>query len=210
MNKIDKYIVPIGLFTSVLLLVIATLNYPGGSIHDVNAAGYSWTDNYISNLLSYNALNGMPNSARPFAVAGAVLMGVVTGLAFLRFAYKVNIKQYSVVIKYVSFLLIIFSVLITIPSQHDLMVTLGSISTLIIFVYITILLIKSKLTGLKVISIAFLAFFYGTTYMYFTRTGLDFLPSAQKLIHLLQIIWLLGLEYFTNADDFQAERQRVS
>lgn len=202
MHKTSNYIVPLGLIGSVLLFIIAGIQYPGGSIHDINATGYSWTDNYISNLLEYKALNGMNNAARPFAVAGAVLMGVAMGFAFVRFAQKVNIRQYSIVIKYLGFLLIGFSVLITSPALHDMMVTLSSIATLLIFFYITILFIKTKLTILKLMSILFLSIYYGAAYMYFTKTGLDYLPAVQKLIHIIQIIWVLGLEYFTTEEDF--------
>ena len=209
MNKVSNYIVPLGLFVAVLLVVIASLKYPGGSIHDITTIGYRWTENYISNLLDYNALNGKPNDARPFAVAGAVLMGITMGIAFVRFANKVNIRQYSIVIKWLGIVLIVFSVLITIPAQHDLMVTLGSVSTLFIFFYITILILKSRLVFLKILSVLFLLSFYGAAFMYFTRTGLDYLPTVQKLIHISQIIWVIGLEYFTTKEDFTHISQKA-
>ncbi len=198
-----KNVVLIGLILSVLLLTIAGFNYPGGSPNNTNSIGYSFTENYISNLLEYKALNGLDNDYRLFAVFGVVLMGLTSGLAFVRLSLKVDLKKFSVVFKYLGLLLIFLSSLITIPSLHDLMVTLSSIVTLLILFYVTILLIKSRLILFKYISVLFLICFYGACYMYFTKTGLEYLPLMQKIIHVLEIIWILGLEYFTVKDDFE-------
>ncbi|MBK8555462.1 MAG: hypothetical protein IPL65_06665 [Lewinellaceae bacterium] len=204
MKKLNKHIVPIGLILSVLFLIIAGSMYPGGKPNDINSVGYSWSENYISHLLDYKAVNGTENKARPFGVASAVIMGITMGIAFFRFSKKVKIKQYNVVIKYLGLLLILLSALITIPSQHDLMVTISSISTLVMFFYITVLFVKSSHKVLKIFSVSSLIIFYGAAYMYFTRTGLDYLPIVQKGIHILQIIWILGLEYYTSEEDFQS------
>lgn len=197
-----KNLVLFGLILSICFLFVAGFLYPGGSPKSINSIGYSFTDNYISNLLEYKAVNGMENKARPFGVAGVVLLGLVSGLAFVRLSQKIDLKKYSIVIKYLGILLIILSFLITIPSLHNLMVTLSSISTLLLVFYVTILLVKSKLQLLKLTSIILLGIVYGAAYMYFTKTGLDFLPIVQKIIHILQIIWILGLEYFTIRKDF--------
>ena len=197
-----KNIVLFGLILSIVFLFIAGFYYPGGSLKNVNSIGYSFTENYISNLLEYKAVNGMDNNARPFGIIGVVLLGLSSGLAFVRLSQKIDLKKYSLVIKYLGILLIIFSFLITIPSLHNLMVTLSSIATLLLVFYVTIFLIKSKLKLLKLTSIILLVVFYGAAYMYFTKTGLDYLPTVQKIIHILQIIWILGLEYFTTKKDF--------
>lgn len=197
-----KHIILFGLIISIIFLFIAGFLYPGGSPKNINSVGYSFSENYISNLLEYKAVNGMENKARPFGVIGVVLLGLISGLAFVRLSQKVDSKKYSVVIKYLGIILITLSALITIPSLHDLMVTLSSIITLLLVFYVTILLIKSKLLFLKFTSIILLIVFYGAAYMYFTKTGLDFLPIIQKSIHILQIVWISGLEYLTTKKDF--------
>jgi hypothetical protein len=197
-----KNIVLFGLILSISFLFIAAHNYPGGSSKNINSKGFSFTENYISNLLEYKAVNGMENKARPFGVIGIVLLGLASGLAFVRFSQKVDSKKFSVIIKYLGVLLIILSSLITIPSLHDTIVISSSFPTLLLVFYVTILLIKSKLQLLKLVSITLLVVFYLATYMYFTRTELDYLPIVQKIIHILQIILILGLEYFTKEKDF--------
>jgi hypothetical protein len=59
-----KTLIPIGIIIGVSLLFIATFNYPGGSYHDESSVGYDWMNNYISNLLSPKAVNGMYNKSR--------------------------------------------------------------------------------------------------------------------------------------------------
>ncbi|OYU94655.1 MAG: hypothetical protein CFE21_15370 [Bacteroidetes bacterium B1(2017)] len=200
---LNKHLVLLGLLLSMLFIAIAMLVYPGGSIIDKQASGYSFSQNYISNLLEYTALNGRDNTARPFGVIGVVLMGVFTGLAFVRFANKVDIKKYSLPIMYFGFCLMLFSSLISIPAQHDLMITISSVFTLLVVFYSSILLLKTKLMPLKILSISMLLFLYAMVYMYFTQTGLVYLPILQKWMHILQFIWLLNLEYATKQSDFE-------
>lgn len=192
-----RNMVLLGTVLSICFLFVAGFMYPGGSPKNMNSIGYSFTENYISNLLAHNAVNGMENKARPFGVVGVVLLGLSSGLAFVRLSQKVNARKYAVVIKYLGIVLILFSVLITIPALHDLMILCSSIATLLLFFYVTILLIKSKLLLLKCAAVLLLLVSYGAAFMYFFRAGLDYLPIVQKSIHMLQIIFILGLEYLT-------------
>ena len=200
---LNKNIVSIGIALSILCLIVASLHYPGGSPKDPNSTGFQWTENYVSDLLDYKAVNGADNSARPFAVAGVLLMGLSTGFAFVRFARKLRPKSLSVVIKYGGLLLVFLSALGTLPSQHDLSVTLSIVLNLLVFFYIMVALLKSRLTVFKVLSVVFLASFYGASYMYGMKSGLEYMPLVQKITHIVQIVWILGLEYFTVKEDFE-------
>lgn len=129
-------------------------------------------------------------------------MGLSTGFAFVRFARKVGVKKYSLVLQYGGLLLILLAALGTAPSLHDLSVTLSIFLNLLVLFYVMVVLLKSRLTVFKVLSVVFLAGFYGATYMFGTKTGLEYMPLVQKITHVIQIIWILGLEYFTRKEDF--------
>jgi hypothetical protein len=58
-----------GTLIYLLLYIVATFFYPGGSQVDKNSFGFSWAQNYWCNLLNENAINGQHNSARPIAIA---------------------------------------------------------------------------------------------------------------------------------------------
>jgi hypothetical protein len=199
---LNRHLVLSGICFSLLFLVVASLNYPGGSPKDSRSVGFQWTENYISDMLEFKAVNGADNTARPFAVIGVMLMGLSTGFAFVRFARKVGVKQYALVIQYGGLIFMLFSGLSGIPSLHDVSVTLSIILNLLVFFYVMVVLLKSRLTIFKVLAVLFLASFYGASYMYGTKTNLEYMPLVQKITHIIQIVWVLGLEYATSKDDF--------
>ncbi|MEL6660092.1 MAG: hypothetical protein AAFP77_28440 [Bacteroidota bacterium] len=198
-----KYAILIGITIGTLLLVIATIYYPGGTYDNLESEGYSWVDNYISNLLGPIAVNGQENTARPFAIFGVLFLTASFGAFFVKFSERVKIKSASLVIKYLGILATVFGFITVIPAMHDIMVTASSMLTLLIFFYITVMVLKSKLNWLKVLSVIFLSTFYFAAYMYFTRSFLAYMPIVQKLIFLLKIVWVLSLEYFMHKEDFQ-------
>ncbi len=200
---IQKYSVLFGVIIGTLLLVISTMYYPGGTYENVNSEGYDWANNYISNLLRPLAVNGEANTARPLAILGVLFLTASFGLFFVNFSYRIKIRSASLVIKYFGILATILGFITVVPSMHDLMVTLSSILTLLIFFYITVMVSKSKLTSMKVMSIAFLSTFYFGAYMYFARFQLDYMPIMQKIIFAMKITWVLSLEYLTKKEDFE-------
>ncbi|MEZ5041846.1 MAG: hypothetical protein R2828_18265 [Saprospiraceae bacterium] len=200
---IKKYSILIGIAIGTFLLIISTFYYPGGTYENVNSEGYDWTKNYISNLLRPLAVNGEANTAKPFAIFGVLLLTASFGFFFVNFARKIKIRRASLVIKYLGILATIFGFVTVIPSMHDIMVTLSSILTLLIFFYITVMVIKSKLTVMKIMSIVFLLTFYFGAYMYFSRFQLEYMPIMQKIIFMMKIIWVLSLEYLTHKKDFE-------
>ena len=200
---IKKYSILISVIIGTLLLIISTIYYPGGSYENANSEGYDWANNYISNLLGPSAVNGKENTARPFAVLGVLFLTAGFGFFFLNFSKRIKIRSASLVIKYIGILATILGFITVVPSMHDMMVTLSSILTLLIFFYITVMVIKSKLTRMKIMSIIFLLTFYFGAYMYFARFQLEYMPIMQKIIFLMKITWVLSLEYLTEKEDFE-------
>jgi hypothetical protein len=198
-----KHSVLIGLTIGILLLIISTVYYPGGTYENVNSEGYDWVNNYISNLLRPLAVNGEENTARPFAIFGVLFLTASFGLFFVNFSNKIKIRSASLVIKYLGIITTILGFITVVPEMHDIMVTLSSILTLLIFFYITVMVIKSKLTLMKIMSIVFLLTFYFGAYMYFSRFQLEYMPIMQKVIFLMKITWVLSLEYLTRKEDFE-------
>lgn len=200
---IKRYAVLIGIIIGTLLLIIATMYYPGGTYENVNTIGYDWANNYISDLLRPLAVNGAENTARPFAVLGVLFLMASFGVFFVNFSNRIKIKSASLVIRYLGVLATLLGFITVFPSLHDIMVTLSSMLTLLIFFYITVIVIKSQLTLMKVMSIVFLLTFYFAAYMYFSRFLLEYLPIMQKIIFLMKMVWVLSLEYLTQKEDFQ-------
>ena len=196
---IKKYSVLICVVTSVILIVIATLAYPGGSLLDKNSIGFDWSKNFLSNLFATKAINGSENPGRIWAIIGMAFHSVGYGIFFINMSKKISSRQWANILKFIGATNIIFIFLIATP-LHDLGV-ISIILTLIGLFTITAFILKSKLHLLKFCCIICLL----TYYCFFSLYGFGYLGLAvimQKVYSLSSILLVLGLEYFTKYEDF--------
>jgi hypothetical protein len=85
---IKKHSVLIGVLISLILMIIATSIYPGGSMFDKNSVGFDWTRNFMSNLFGVKALNGTENPSRIWAYAGMILLPFSYAIFFVNMSKK--------------------------------------------------------------------------------------------------------------------------
>jgi len=197
---LKKHAVLLGIIVSVLLLLIATMVYPGGSLFDKESVGFDWSKNFISNLFGAKAVNGADNPSRIWADAGMVFLSLSFAIFFIVFSKKIPAKGAANIIKYFGAGGMLFTLLIVTP-LHDLMVTIASTMHLVSIFYITVFVLKSGLHLLKFVCIICLLIFYYTLYLYGSgHYGL--LPVMQKLTFISTVILILCLEYFTKKEDF--------
>ncbi len=200
-----KSLILSGIIISLIFLIAATRYYPGGSQYDKNSIGYSWKNNYISNVFSVKAVNGFNNTARPLAICGMFFLCASFALFFIGFSKKIPLKSAARIIAYCGTGAMLFAFLAVTP-YHDIMVTLSSTLALISMFYITIFVFKSKLYFFKVLSIICLLVVYCCMYLYYSRSYLEYLPVMQKICLGTTIIWILSLQYFTTANDFKSKK----
>lgn len=203
---IKKYSVLLCLVISVVLIVIATLVYPGGSLLDENAIGFDWTENFISNLFAVKAVNGLENTARIWALPGIFFHAIGYGIFFFNMSQKMAVRQAAIVLKIIAGANILFTLLIA-SSLHDLMVTISSTLFLIGLFYITVFIMKTKLLFFKIACIVCLLIFYYTLYLYGSGNW-ALLAIMQKVTFISSMLLVLGLEYFTKREDFEVDAQK--
>ena len=194
-----KYSVLISLVISVILMVIASLVYPGGSVLDKNSIGFGWSKNFLSNLFASKAINGLENPGRIWAVIGMAFYSVGYGIFFINMSKKIPLRQWANILKFIGATNIILIFLIATP-LHDLGV-ISIILTLIGLFIITVFILKSKLHLLKFCCVICLLTFY----CFFSLFGFGYLGLAvimQKVYVMSSILLVLGLEYFTKYEDF--------
>lgn len=198
-EMIKKYSVLICLVISGILIVIATLSYPGGSLLDKNSVGFGWSKNFLSNLFETKAINGLENPGRMWALIGMVFHAVGYGVFFINMSKKISSRLWATILKFIGAANIIFIFLIATP-LHDVGV-LSIILTLFGLFTITVLVLKSKLHLLKFCCIICLLTFY----CFFSLYGFGYLGLAvimQKVYVISSMLLVLGLEYFTKYEDF--------
>ena len=198
--KIRKYIVLLAILISTLLLIIASLLYPGGSLYDKQAPGFDWTKNFFSNLFEATAINGQPNPGRIWAVIGMAFHSIGYGLFFRNTARKMPMRHASIVLNTVGIANMVFSFLIATP-LHDIMIVVSSTLTLLGIFYITVFTLKTKLHILKAACILCMLIFYFTLYLYGAGDW-GLLAVMQKVSLVVSLALVLGIEYGTRAEDF--------
>ena len=197
---IKKYSVLICIVISVILLVIATLVYPGGSLPDKSSAGFDWSKNFISNLFAAKAINGSDNTSRIWAIIGMAFHSVGYGIFFINTSVKMPSRHAANVLKYVGAANIVFNFLIATP-LHDIMVTISSTLSLIGLFYITVFILKTKLHLFKIACIICLLTFYYTLYLYGSGDW-GLLAIMQKVSLISSMALILSIEYFIKQEDF--------
>ncbi|MBK7806113.1 MAG: hypothetical protein IPJ51_07410 [Saprospiraceae bacterium] len=194
-----KYAVLICLITSVIFLVIAAFEYPGGSLPDKNSIGFGWSKNFISNLFEPYAINGAENHGRIWAIIGMAFHSVGYGIFFINMSKKISSGQWANILKYIGIANIIFIFLIATP-LHDVGV-ISIILTLIGLFTITAFILKTKLHLLKFCCIVCLL----TYYCFFFLFGFGYMDWSfimQKVYIISSMLLVVGLEYFTRYEDF--------
>lgn len=93
MQIIRKHSVLIGIVISLILMIIATLVYPGGAMFDKNSVGFDWSKIFISNLFREKALNGAENPSRIWAYFGMILLPISYAIFFINMSKKIPEKM---------------------------------------------------------------------------------------------------------------------
>jgi uncharacterized membrane protein YhaH (DUF805 family) len=200
-QMIKKYSVLICIVISVILLIIATLVYPGGSLPDKNSTGFDWSKNFISNLFAAKAINGSENTSRIWAIIGMAFHSVGFGVFFINMSKKIPARHAAIILKYIGAANIVFNFLIA-TSLHDIMVTISSTLSLIGLFYITVFILKTRLHLLKFSCIICLLIFYYTLYLYGAGNW-SLLAIMQKISFICSMLLVLGIEYFTKQENFK-------
>lgn len=194
-----KYLVLICLVTSVLLIFIATLSYPGGSELDRNSIGFGWSKNFLSNLFSPKAINGAINHGRILAIIGMAFHSFGYGMFFINMSKKIPSKQWTNIFKFIGTLNIVFIFLIATP-LHDVG-TVSIVLTLLGLFTITFFILKTKLHFLKFSCIYTLLTYYGF-FLLFGLGQMNLSIIMQKVYVVSSMLLIIGLEYFTKREDF--------
>jgi hypothetical protein len=203
---IKKHLTLFGILIALVFLFISIGLYPGGSQHDEMTVGFDWRHNYLSNLLNPIAVNGADNPARTWAVCGVLFLCASAALVFVRLAAKIPHKTSANIIRYAGVGAMLSALLAATP-LHDLAMSISGTLLMLTLFYATVFIFKTKRHWLKALSVAYLVTLYSTAIIYFTQTGLAYLPVVQKLNLFVAIAWVLGLEYVVRSEDFLVLKQ---
>ncbi len=197
---LKNYSVLFGVLISLVLMTIAILIYPGGSMFDKSSVGFNLERNFISNLFGSEALNGVRNPSRIWAYMGMILLPVSYALFFINMSKKIPDKNAGYILKYGGILNVVCMFLIVTP-LHDLMLNVSITLFWTCIVVITVFIFKTKLHLFKFFCVGCLLIFYYSLFLWGTNSW-DLLPVMQKVNFINSTLLILALEYFTKQKDF--------
>ena len=179
----------------IILYIIATLFYPGGSQVDKNSIGFSWLNNYWCNLLNEQAINGQLNSAKPIAMIAMLILCLTLILFWFLFPSYVDVdKKLAIIIKvFGSFAMIIGFLLFT-KINHDLITNLASGFGVIAIIGILIGLYKTGWKGLFFFGILNFLLVGLNNYVYYKKGLIVYLPVVQKITFALFLFWICSID----------------
>lgn len=166
----------------VMVYIIATFFYPGGSQVDKNSIGFSWINNYWCNLLNENAINGQHNPAKPIAMAGMLVLCLTLTFFWFLFPRYINIGKFAKrTIQISGTLSMTIAFLLFTDINHDLITNLASFFGFIATVGTFIGLYKTKWYGLFAFGLLNILFVGLNNYVYYNKELIIYLPVIQKI-----------------------------
>jgi len=172
----------LGTIIFVMVYIIATFFYPGGSQVDKNSIGFSWINNYWCNLLNENAINGQHNPAKPIAMAGMLVLCLTLTFFWFLFPRYINIGKFAKrTIQISGTLSMTIAFLLFTDINHDLITNLASFFGFIATVGTFIGLYKTKWYGLFAFGLLNILFVGLNNYVYYNKELIIYLPVIQKI-----------------------------
>jgi hypothetical protein len=191
-KDVIRYIPTIGAVAFIALYVYAAKLYPGGSNINPTASGFSFTDNYWCNLLSYYSINGQVNTSRPYAITATIFASSALGYFFyyLPLIFRTDkIKQLFIQVSG-NVAMVFFLLLFT--NFHDTFIFLSGIFSLLALVLIFIVLHEHKEVKLFWFGIFSAGLLALNAFMYCTDFGLELLPVIQKFTFAAVSGWIVS------------------
>jgi hypothetical protein len=190
--KVFKSLIPtIGTVLFVILYVIATFYYPGGSQFDQQSIGFSWGKNYWCNLLNDLAINCQPNCAKPIAMAAMFILCISHIFFWWQFPKHTSMgKIYQFTIQVCGTFAMSIGILLLSKIDHDLVTNVASLFGLIATMGTLISLYINKWIALFYLGILVMLLVVANNVLYYDRELLSFLPVVQKITFATFLIWV--------------------
>lgn len=171
----------------------ATTLYPGGNQADLHAPGFDWQHNYWCDLLSVWADNGQPNPARPVAVSAMLILGVALAFFWYRLAGHLRSSRHWRQTVRVSGIGSMAATGLLLTPLHDTALIVSGGASLVALAATMLFLYQNKRTGLLRIGLFCLLLLFANNAIYWTKTGLAWLPLLQKVTFAVFLCWIAAI-----------------
>lgn len=185
-----------GILFYVVLYIVATRYYPGGSQADKNSIGYSWANNYWCNLLYAKGINGKPNTAQPIAMMAMAILCVSLSQFWILFPQFTSLnKPAKLTIQISGTLSMIVGFLLFTNFNHDLIINTASLLGLIAMAGTFAALYRNDWKALFRFGLVNIVMVIANNVFYHTEGLIAYLPIVQKITFLLFLTWFCCISF---------------
>lgn len=180
----------LGILVFAVLYGYATTLYPGGNQADLHAPGFDWQHNYWCDLLSVWADNGQPNPARPVAVSAMLILGAALAFFWYRLAGHLRTGRHWRQTVRVSGIGSMVATGLLLTPLHDTALIVSGGFSLVALAATLVFLHQYRHTRLFLIGLFCMLLLVANNAIYWTKTGLAWLPMLQKVTFLVFLCWI--------------------
>lgn len=175
----------------IILYIVATFHYPGGSQADIHSIGFSWKNNYWCNLLNENAINGEVNPARAWAMSGMAILCAGLIIFWIQFAcFYVKNKYWKAVIP-VSGTLAMIGGYFSYTNLHDVIINFASACGLIALAGTMVAIYSLRWRTLFRWGLLNMLLVLINNVFYYNPSLIQYLPVIQKITFLIFLLWFI-------------------
>jgi hypothetical protein len=183
----------IGLY--MLLYIIATFLYPGGSDINRTATGFSWQHNYWCELMADHAQNGQVNAARPVAIIAMFLLGISLSLFWYFASFLFRSRSAGRILVRYAGILSMLTVVLLLFAEHDPVIYTAGALGMTALITVNLGLYTKKNYILAAMGMLCMLLSALNNYIYFTKE-LYYLPLIQKISFAVFLFWFIRVSIY--------------
>jgi hypothetical protein len=178
----------------VMLYIVATMLYPGGSDVDLHAKGFSWLHNYWCNLTASIAKNGQANPAQSVALTAQFILCI--GLLFFWYRLPVLFDQKKIysAIRWLGCSAMLMAVLVFTP-LHEWSINIGGMLGVAALSTTFFGLYQHQYRSLFYVGLFSLTWVLLDYFVYKTNVGEVYSPLIQKFTFLFFFVWIMMMDF---------------
>jgi len=180
-----------GMILYVLVFTAAAFSYPGGSINEPAAVGYSFFHNFLCDVMDPVTKGGVENNARTVAVISHLILSF-TMISFFYILPEIFQKKNRNTYLVRGFGMLTMTVFIFMYTPfHDQIVTATGVLGTIALIPFFIELYHYEGKSLKQLALACYAMSVVVFFIFETKYGFYYLPFLQKVTFALDAWWVI-------------------
>lgn len=185
----------VGILFFLIFYIYASTLYPGGSQSNRNSSSFSWWGNYWCDLLRKEAINGMSNISRPFALVSTFSLCFGVGIFYLLFPdHFIMGKFWRRVVQIFGISAVLFAFFLY-TDEHDIVLNIAGILGFLALIGTSVALYRNN--SLRLLWMGGLCAFLviSNAYIYYSRMFVEYLPFIQKITTVFVLAWVVGLNF---------------